>query len=158
MFCVIPTLNSIQTVAVYRSDGLFCVSYKLNFNIVFRWMLHVLMSWLGRLVTAQDWDRCQASPFGIYGVQSGTGKGLLLLFRFHHVTLPVLLTCRHVNITFIWRTSGRILGTSKRSRGVSDLGGRVDNRSTVMLFFRLLKHLLYATKHAIDLVTWHAGL
>jgi hypothetical protein len=58
---------------------------------------------------------------------------VLLLFRFHSVTLPVLPTCRHVNTAFIERTSGLILGTSKQSKGVSDVGGRVDRRSTCKL-------------------------
>ena len=83
-------------------------------------------------------------------------KVALLLFRFHSVTLPVLLTCQHVNTAFIGRTSGRILGTSKQSKGVSDVGGRMGRRSTC----KLLKAspVGYGSKHAIDLVTWHAGL
>ena len=78
----IATVVTVVAVAVCHSDRVFSVSYKLHFHIVF-----VSCSIPGTVsrppVTAQDWDRCQASPFGIYGGQSGT---VVILVSFCHAT------------------------------------------------------------------------
>ena len=123
----VVALVSVVAVAVYHSDSVFSVSYKLHFHIVF-----VSCALLGRSVARLSLHRTGIDA-RLVRLGFMVNKVLLLLFRFHSVTLPVLLTCRHVNTAFIGRTSGRILGTSKQSKGVSDVGGRVDRRSTCRL-------------------------
>jgi len=88
--------------------------------------------WLGRSVARLSLYRTGIGA-RLVRLEFMVDKVVLLLFRFNSVTLPVLLTCRHVNTAFIGRTSGRILGTSKQSKGVSDVGGRVDRRSACKL-------------------------
>lgn len=84
----IATVDTVVAVDVYHSDKVFSVSYKLHFRIVF-----VSCAVARRVspppVSAQDWDRCQASPFGIYGGQSGT---VVISVSFCHATSTAYLS------------------------------------------------------------------
>jgi len=85
---VVVVVVAVVAVAVYHSDTVFSVSYKLHFHIVF---VSCAMARTVSLppVTAQDWDRCQASPFGIYGGQSGT---VVISVSFCHATSTAYLS------------------------------------------------------------------
>ena len=86
----IATVDTVVAVAVYHYDRVFSVSYKLHFHVVF--VSCAIAGTVSRPpVTAQDWDGCQASPFWIYGGQSGT---VVILVSFCHATsTPYLSAC-----------------------------------------------------------------